>query len=401
MDKNTHKLIVVSYELYSVENGEEIFVEKTDEQKPLQFYTGCDMALPAFEKAVKELNTDSEFDFNLSPEEAYGEFNPESVLDLDKTIFSHQGVFDEANVFVDAMLPLQNEKGDRFIGRVLEISDDKVKIDLNHPMAGKTLHFKGRIMENREATEEEVNDFLESMRSHHCGGGCHGGCGGGDSKGTADAATTMKAVDVAADVTHNIKQIKDAQYFRNTFHTDDLWREHGAAIGGIVDGMPAGIDIDMEFIQSELNRRKPGQSKITTDRKEDDQVEMLSGIFEGKSTGAPIGFIVRNKSHRSQDYENIRDLFRPSHADYTYYKKYGIRDYRGGGRSSARITLARVVAGALARLVLNKYGITIQAYTSQVGSISLAETTNSMTSRKRKRTQCAAPIQTKHRKWKD
>lgn len=360
MDKNTHKLIVVSYELYSVENGEEIFVEKTDEQKPLQFYTGCDMALPAFEKAVKELNTDSEFDFNLSPEEAYGEFNPESVLDLDKTIFSHQGVFDEANVFVDAMLPLQNEKGDRFIGRVLEISDDKVKIDLNHPMAGKTLHFKGRIMENREATEEEVNDFLESMRSHHCGGGCHGGCGGGDSKGTADAATTMKAVDVAADVTHNIKQIKDAQYFRNTFHTDDLWREHGAAIGGIVDGMPAGIDIDMEFIQSELNRRKPGQSKITTDRKEDDQVEMLSGIFEGKSTGAPIGFIVRNKSHRSQDYENIRDLFRPSHADYTYYKKYGIRDYRGGGRSSARITLARVVAGALARLVLNKYGITIQ-----------------------------------------
>ncbi len=183
MDKNTHKLIVVSYELYSVEKGEEIFVEKTDEQKPLQFYTGCDMALPAFEKAVKELNTDSEFDFNLPPKEAYGEFNPESVLDLDKTIFSHQGVFDEANVFVDAMLPLQNEKGDRFIGRVLEISDDKVKIDLNHPMAGKALHFKGRIMENREATEEEVNDFLESMRSHHCGGGCHGGCGGGDSQG--------------------------------------------------------------------------------------------------------------------------------------------------------------------------------------------------------------------------
>lgn len=159
--------------------------------------------------------------------------------------------------------------------------------------------------------------------------------------------------------------------FGTLFTLTTFGESHGAAIGGIVDGMPAGIDIDMEFIQSELNRHKPGQSKITTDRKEDDQVEMLSGIFEGKSTGAPIGFIVRNKSHRSQDYENIRDLFRPSHADYTYYKKYGIRDYRGGGRSSARITLARVVAGALARLVLNKYGITIQAYTSQVGSISL------------------------------
>ncbi len=150
--------------------------------------------------------------------------------------------------------------------------------------------------------------------------------------------------------------------FGTLFTLTTFGESHGAAIGGIVDGMPAGIDIDMEFIQSELNRRKPGQSKITTDRKEDDQVEMLSGIFEGKSTGAPIGFIVRNKSHRSQDYENIRDLFRPSHADYTYYKKYGIRDYRGGGRSSARITLARVVAGALARLVLNKYGITIHCH---------------------------------------
>ena len=132
---------------------------------------------------------------------------------------------------------------------------------------------------------------------------------------------------------------------------------HGAAIGGIVDGMPSGIDIDLDFIQNELNRRRPGQSKITTDRKETDEVELLSGVFEGKSTGTPIGFIVRNKNQQTKDYDDIRNLFRPSHADYTYYKKYGIRDYRGGGRASARITLARVVAGALAKLVLRKHNI--------------------------------------------
>ena len=146
---------------------------------------------------------------------------------------------------------------------------------------------------------------------------------------------------------------------------------HGVAIGGIVDGMPPGIDIDHDFIQDELDRRKPGQNKITTGRRETDKVELLSGIFEGKSTGAPIGFMVRNENQQSKDYENISMLFRPSHADYTYYKKYGIRDYRGGGRASARITIARVVAGALAKLVLRKYNITIQAYTSQVGNIAL------------------------------
>lgn len=146
---------------------------------------------------------------------------------------------------------------------------------------------------------------------------------------------------------------------------------HGAAIGGIVDGMPSGIDIDLNFIQNELNRRRPGQSKITTDRKETDEVELLSGVFEGKSTGTPIGFIVRNKNQQTKDYDDIRNLFRPSHADYTYYKKYGIRDYRGGGRASARITLARVVAGALAKLVLRKHNISIQAYTSQVGNIAV------------------------------
>lgn len=135
--------------------------------------------------------------------------------------------------------------------------------------------------------------------------------------------------------------------------------------------MPAGIDIDIEFIQQELNRRRPGQSKITSSRNEPDQVELLSGVFDGKSTGTPIGFIVRNTNQHSQDYENMRCLFRPSHADYTYFMKYGIRDHRGGGRSSARITISRCVAGALAKLALKQRGISIVAYTSQVGDIAL------------------------------
>lgn len=148
---------------------------------------------------------------------------------------------------------------------------------------------------------------------------------------------------------------------------------HGAAIGGVVDGMPAGIEVDMDFIQAELNRRRPGQSQITTPRQEADQVELLSGVFEGKSTGCPIGFIVRNQNQHSQDYENLRTLFRPSHADFTYYNKYGTRDHRGGGRSSARITISRVVGGALAKLALRQLGISIQAYTSQVGNIALEQ----------------------------
>ena len=135
--------------------------------------------------------------------------------------------------------------------------------------------------------------------------------------------------------------------------------------------MPAGIDIDLEFIQQELNRRRPGQSSITTSRQEADKVELLSGVFEGKSTGCPIGFIVRNTNQHSQDYENLRCLFRPSHADFTYEQKYGVRDHRGGGRSSARITISRCVGGALAKLVLKQLGISVQAYTSQVGPIAL------------------------------
>lgn len=159
--------------------------------------------------------------------------------------------------------------------------------------------------------------------------------------------------------------------FGHLFTLTTFGESHGAAIGGVVDGMPAGIEVDMEFIQSELNRRRPGQSRVTTSRNEADQVELLSGVFEGKTTGCPIGFIVRNQNQHSQDYENLRTLFRPSHSDFTYYNKYGTRDHRGGGRSSARITISRVVGGALAKLALRQLGVTIQAYTSQVGDIAL------------------------------
>ena len=159
--------------------------------------------------------------------------------------------------------------------------------------------------------------------------------------------------------------------FGNIFTLTTFGESHGEAIGGVVDGMPVGIKVDLDFIQSELNRRRPGQSSITTSRQEGDIVELLSGVFEGRTTGCPIGFIVKNTNQHSQDYENMRQMFRPSHADYTYYTKYGNRDYRGGGRSSARITISRVVAGALAKLALRQLGIQINAYTSQVGSICL------------------------------
>ena len=159
--------------------------------------------------------------------------------------------------------------------------------------------------------------------------------------------------------------------FGNLFTLTTFGESHGEAVGGVIDGMPAGIDIDQDFIQQELNRRRPGQSNITTSRQEADKVELLSGVFEGKSTGCPIGFIVRNTNQRSKDYENLKSLFRPSHADFTYNQKYGVRDYRGGGRSSARITISRCVGGALAKLALKQLGISVQAYTSQVGPIAL------------------------------
>lgn len=159
--------------------------------------------------------------------------------------------------------------------------------------------------------------------------------------------------------------------FGSLFRLTSFGESHGAAIGGVIDGMPAGIEVDMAFIQSELARRKPGQSKLTTARREDDELELLSGIFDGKTTGCPIGFLVRNTNQHSKDYENMRNVFRPSHADYTYEQKYGIRDHRGGGRSSARETISRVVGGAFAKLALRQLGISIQAYTQQVGNIIL------------------------------
>lgn len=159
--------------------------------------------------------------------------------------------------------------------------------------------------------------------------------------------------------------------FGKIFTLTSFGESHGEGIGGVIDGMPAGIEVDLDFIQTELARRKPGQSHITTDRKEDDQVTLLSGVFEGKTTGCPIGFFVKNTNQHSNDYDNMRQLFRPSHADFTYTTKYGERDHRGGGRSSARITIARCVGGAFAKLALKQLGIDIKAYTSQVGSIAL------------------------------
>lgn len=159
--------------------------------------------------------------------------------------------------------------------------------------------------------------------------------------------------------------------FGNILRLTSFGESHGKGIGGVIDGFPAGITIDEEFIQNELDRRKPGQSRLTTARKESDKVEFLSGIFEGKTTGCPIGFIVWNTNQHSNDYNNLKEVFRPSHADFTYHNKYRVRDHRGGGRSSARETVSRVVAGSLAKLALKQLGIEITAYTSQVGPIKL------------------------------
>ncbi|MBT8253756.1 MAG: chorismate synthase [Flavobacteriaceae bacterium] len=159
--------------------------------------------------------------------------------------------------------------------------------------------------------------------------------------------------------------------FGTLFKLTTFGESHGKAIGGIIDGFPAGISLDLEAVQNDLNRRRPGQSKIVTQRKEPDQVEFLSGIFENTSTGTPIGFVIQNADQRSKDYSHIKDVYRPSHADFTYQEKYGIRDYRGGGRSSARETACRVVAGSLARQMLNE--LSIHAYTSSVGEIALVK----------------------------
>ncbi|WP_313113489.1 chorismate synthase [Aequorivita sediminis] len=155
--------------------------------------------------------------------------------------------------------------------------------------------------------------------------------------------------------------------FGKIFKITTFGESHGEAIGGVIDGCPAGISIDFEAINAEMQRRKPGQSAIVTQRKEEDEVKFLSGIFEGKTTGTPIGFIIENTNQKSKDYSHIKDVYRPSHADYTYDKKYGIRDYRGGGRSSARETACRVVAGAIAKQLIKE--IKINAFVSSVGDI--------------------------------
>lgn len=157
--------------------------------------------------------------------------------------------------------------------------------------------------------------------------------------------------------------------FGKLFRITTFGESHGPAIGVIIDGCPAGLEFDEAFIQSELDRRKPGQSRITTQRKEDDTFKVLSGVFEGKSTGTPITIVIENQDQRSKDYSHIAETFRPSHADYTYEAKYGIRDYRGGGRSSARETAARVAAGAVAKMLLKKLGVEVNAFVSQVGEI--------------------------------
>ncbi len=157
------------------------------------------------------------------------------------------------------------------------------------------------------------------------------------------------------------------------FRFTTFGESHGKAIGCVVDGVPAGLVIDEDFIQSELDRRRPGKSKFATARKESDTVEILSGVFEGKATGTPIAMVIFNKDQKSKDYSNIKDIFRPGHADFTYYHKYGIRDYRGGGRSSARETAARVAAGAVAKLLLKEFGIEVEAGVCEVAGIEAKE----------------------------
>lgn len=159
--------------------------------------------------------------------------------------------------------------------------------------------------------------------------------------------------------------------FGNSLQLTTYGESHGAAIGGILTGMPAGMLVDLDAIQIELDRRKPGQSKVTTQRNENDMVHFLSGLFENKTTGTPIGFMIHNNDHKPQDYDLLKDILRPSHADYTYQKKYGIRDYRGSGRASARETATRVVGGALAKQMLALHQVKITAYVSQIGSIKL------------------------------
>ena len=161
--------------------------------------------------------------------------------------------------------------------------------------------------------------------------------------------------------------------FGKRFCMTTFGESHGKAIGCILDGVPAGLEIDEEFIQSELDRRRPGKNAYATARKESDKVEILSGVFEGVSTGTPIAMVIYNTNQKSKDYSNIKDLFRPGHADFTYWEKYGIRDYRGGGRSSARETAARVAAGAIAKLMLKRVGVEVKSGIFKIGELQAKE----------------------------
>lgn len=180
MEEKTNKYIAVAYKLYTNDNGTENMIEEATAERPFQFISGMGLALDDFEKAVVNLQKDENFDFSLTKEQAYGEYENERVLSLDKEMFCIDGKLDSENIFVDAIIPLQNENGQRFLGKVLEIGDSKVKVDLNHPLAGKDLHFKGSIIESREATNEEIQGMINHM-SGGCGGhceGCGGDCGG-------------------------------------------------------------------------------------------------------------------------------------------------------------------------------------------------------------------------------
>lgn len=179
--ENKNKFVSLAYSLYvDGDNGREL-MEKTQEDKPFQFITGFGIALDAFEKQVADLETGRDFSFSLTKEEAYGDYAPERVLDLEREMFCVDGRFDHEHIFVDAIIPLQNEEGNRFYGRVMEVGEDKVKVDLNHPLAGETLHFEGKVLENREATNEEIQQLIKHMTGgcSGCGGNCHGDCEGG------------------------------------------------------------------------------------------------------------------------------------------------------------------------------------------------------------------------------
>ncbi|MDD6542451.1 MAG: FKBP-type peptidyl-prolyl cis-trans isomerase [Prevotella sp.] len=182
MDKTNHKFVQVTYKLYATKDGVTELTEQSAEGRPLTFYSGMGMVLDDFESEVLKHAQGEDFDFTLSPSQAYGDYNEQHVIDIDKDVFSPNGTFDAEHIYKDAIVPLQNEQGNRFLGHVLDITDTHVKVDLNHPLAGKTLNFKGTVVANRDASDDEVQKFIDQANAHqcgHCSGGCDG-CGGGE-----------------------------------------------------------------------------------------------------------------------------------------------------------------------------------------------------------------------------